>query len=264
MSEIDELAQTPAEVADTVVDEGSPAPAEQPEQQDTPRKYAGKYESPEELERAYSELQRKLGEQGEQLGRAKLMLESDNPFMPEAAPVIPGYPMAASPGVPAATPNSDVDLGIDEAAVYADLPGALKKVYLKAKADAASEAEARVSRAVQLDQMAKQFYAANKDLHPQVDKPLVDYYASKLLQLPPQVIQEKYPDPMKAVAEAVREHKRRYVDEARTKQQTTQPLHVGPGGGVASAPASTAPVKPNTAEERHKEYMAELRAFTRS
>jgi hypothetical protein len=262
MSEFDELEQTPAEDADTVVDEGSPAPAEQPEQQDTPKKYAGKYESPEELERAYSELQRKLGEQGEQLGRAKLMLESDNPFMPEVAPVISGYPQAASAGVPAAAPTTDVDLGIDEAAAYADLPGALKKVYLKAKNDAAAEAEARVSRATQLNQMEKQFYATNKDLHPQVDKPLVEYYASKLAQLPLQVIQANYPDPMKAVAEAVREHKRRYVDEARTKQQTNQPPHVGPGGGVASAPASTAPAKPKSERESFDEYMAELRGMT--
>jgi hypothetical protein len=262
MSEIDELEQTPAEVADTVIDEGSPAPAEQPEQQDTPKKWAGKYDSPEELEKGFLEAQKLIGRQGEKLGRATLLLEADNPFMPEAAPAMPGYPMGASAGAPAVAPNSDVDLGIDEAAVYADLPGALKKVYLKAKNDAAAEAEARVSRAAQLSQMEKQFYSANKDIHPQVDKPLVEYYASKLAQLPPQVIKQNYPDPMKAVAEAVREHKRRYVDEARTKQQTTQPLHVGPGGGVASAPASTAPAKPMTERERFLEHMDELRAMT--
>jgi hypothetical protein len=259
MSEFDELEQTPAEDADTVVDEQSQAPAEQPEQQDTPKKYAGKYESPEELERAYSELQRKLGEQGEQLGKAKLMLESDNPFMLEAAPVMPGYPTVANAGVPAAPASSPNGLPtITDEEWYGDRETTLRKIEDRTLA----KFRAEMAQAAQLNQMEKQFYATNKDIHPQVDKPLVEYYASKLMQLPPQVIQQNYPDPTKAVAEAVREHKRRYVDEARTKQQTTQPLHVGPGGGVASSPTSTAPAKPKTAREQHDEYMAELRAIT--
>jgi hypothetical protein len=265
MSEIDELEQTPAEDADTVQDEGSPAPAEQPEQQDTPRKYAGKYESPDELEKAHVELQRKLGEQGEELGRLKTLIATPYPPAP-----YPGYPATAQYQAP--TAPAEPEIPVTDEDFYANPKAALTKVYAKAKTDAVEEARKAIreetTRAAQLNQLEAQFYSANKDLDPKKDKPLVNYYAEELQRematLNPYQRQQLYPDPMKEVARRTRDHKADLLNEARTKQQTTQPLHVGPGGGVASAPASTAPAKPNTAEERHKEYMAELRAFTRS
>jgi hypothetical protein len=48
-----------------------PKPAPEPEQE--PVRYAGKFESPEELASAYSELEKKLGEQGQELGTQREM-----------------------------------------------------------------------------------------------------------------------------------------------------------------------------------------------
>lgn len=52
--------------------EGTPEqPTETPEQPTPPARWAGKYETPEDLEQAYKDLQAKLGEQGNELGELR-------------------------------------------------------------------------------------------------------------------------------------------------------------------------------------------------
>jgi hypothetical protein len=256
MSEFDELEQAPAD-ADTVEGEESQAPAEPAEPQDTPKKWAGKYQTPEEMEKAFPELERKLGEQGEELGRLRTI--ATMPMMPQVAPY-QGYPQVA----PVTQPKPKAPVSQEE--WFSDPEATAEKLINLGAERALDKLREENARAAQISQLATQFYAAHKDLDPKRDKPLVNYYADELTAelngLHPYQRQQLYPDPMKEVARRVRDHKAELLNEARTKQQTTQPLHVGPGGGVASAPASTAPAKPKTAREQHDEYMAELRAIT--
>ncbi len=52
--------------------EGTPEqPTETPEQPTPQARWAGKYETPEDLEQAYKDLQAKLGEQGNELGELR-------------------------------------------------------------------------------------------------------------------------------------------------------------------------------------------------
>jgi hypothetical protein len=257
MSEMDEREQTPAEGADTVEGAESQAPAEAGEAQDTPKKIAGKYDSWDDAEKALVEAQRKIGEQGEELGRLRTI--ATMPMMPQVAPY-QGYPQSA----PVDSPKPKAPVSQEE--WFSDPEATAEKLINLGAERALGKLREENARAAQISQLATQFYAAHKDLDPKRDKPLVNYYADELTAelngLHPYQRQQLYPDPMKEVARRVRDHKAELLNEARTKQQTTQPPHVGPGGGVASAPTSTAPAKPKTAREQHDEYMAELRAIT--
>ena len=56
-----------------VMPAGAMPPEPKPEPEPEPVKYAGKFESPDELASAYSELEKKLGEQGQELGTQRAM-----------------------------------------------------------------------------------------------------------------------------------------------------------------------------------------------
>jgi len=58
---------------------------------DKAKKLAGKYETPEALEKAYQELEAKLGEQGKQLGEAMKLVEQYKPWVEKAIPVVDWY-----------------------------------------------------------------------------------------------------------------------------------------------------------------------------
>lgn len=239
MSELDELAQVTPSDEDTAAGEGSPAPAEPT--QDTPRKWAGKYDAPEDLEKAYQEAQRKLSDMGEENARFKNIITTP-------APAQYGYP------APAEEPT--VDFGVTSEEFFADPQAALSKVA-KAAAKTAAAAATKAAReeaakVAQMSQMETQFYSANKDLDPKRDRPLVDYFASQLnaeiAHLQPFQRQQLYPDPMKTVAEKVREYRTGLVEEARTKPTKPTAPHVGSGGGDAGAPTPSK-AKPKTEKE---------------
>jgi hypothetical protein len=77
----------------TPADTPAPKPAT-PGPEGTPRKFAGKYDSPEALEKAYEESQRKITEMGDESARMRaLLVEPAAPYTPPARDT--GYPAGA-------------------------------------------------------------------------------------------------------------------------------------------------------------------------
>jgi hypothetical protein len=254
MSEIDATTQTPVEEAAEVEQVSGEAPADgservEPETTET--------QAPEPQEDVGA-LKRRLGELRDEVGRLRIIAASTPPIPPY------GYqPMATAPSAPAAPAEPDVPVTEEE--LFTNPKAVLAKIKTAAVEEARRTMREESARDAQLRQLEDQFYAANKDLDRKRDKRIVDAVASELFQeigrLHPYQAQQLYPDPMKEVANRTRDYMRSLLNEARTKQ-TTQPLHVGPGGGVASAPTSTAPAQPKTKREEYNDYMAELRAMT--
>ena len=55
---------------------------------ETKKKLAGKYDSPEALEKAYLDLETKLGTQGTELGEVKKLIAQYQPWVEKAIPVV--------------------------------------------------------------------------------------------------------------------------------------------------------------------------------
>jgi hypothetical protein len=140
---------------DLGVPDGSPAPAPE-EEAAKPKKLAGKYDSPEELEKAYRELQRKLGERAEQAAPPEAQEPAAQPeaYTPERGVEVYGETVAAAIEAAAVNPfemaakleaGEDVAPYLDALVEKGGLPRELVETYLagvKPQAPAAPAAEA--------------------------------------------------------------------------------------------------------------------------
>lgn len=170
---------------------------------------AGKYKSPEELEKAYLEAQKKITEDGERLKRAEELL---------TAYVGTNPPTANKPDSPPA-PAGAVS---DYSKILENPEGVLKKV----KEDATSEALVMFNKQQQVADARREiqsvFYKQNPDLAEH--QGIVTVFADEVAKTSPNL-------PLNQAMEQVAEKTRAYIAKIRGSGNEPPSPHVGGGGG---------------------------------
>lgn len=216
---------------------------EETEQQRQERLLAGKYRSPEELERAYQELQQLQGRQSEELSRLRTLVY--NQLQQQTAP-----PVQAS--------QETVDFGQLSEKIFED-----PKVLDKAFSTVASRLENLQKQlqttlsTIQQRQAEEEFWSKNPDLKPYQN--LVTAAAMQVANDPRFVTAE---EKMAEVARRARSEIQRILQSGGT--QNSKPPRVEPGGGVRSASSSipSRTAKPQLSPE--EEYLMERMKFIQS
>ena len=210
------------------------------------RKWAEKYNSPEELETGYTELSAKLGEQGEEIRRLKDLV------LTPPAPAVGYEPYtAAAPQWTPATAESGVDA---EAFV--------SRAEARQMASAAARDEAqRIMREEQGKQYWRaEFFRQNPDL-----KDVEDIVMAKTAEvgeryrnLPPEWLNQRMPLILGEIAQRTRERLASIRGQARAEaQQHREQVAAGQLPGSPAPAAPPGPKKEPTLEEQRQEAIRE-------